>query len=158
MGALDELGDQEVEVGVALAVAVGRHVDRHAACRDREVGAVVEVEAAQEVLVGLAAARVLGGDGAGHGLDQLAGAELGSTLEVLPAGRALVGRPGDAEQVVASMTDVDAVEELRLVGIRLVVGCAPAALRVALRVVVVGLLSPAQRTWRRTDTPTKNTS
>ena len=54
-----QLGDQEVEIRVALAVRVRRHVDRHAGDRRREVGAVIEVEAAQEVLVGLALAAVL---------------------------------------------------------------------------------------------------
>ena len=57
--ALDHLGDDEVGVGEALAVRVRHHVDRHAVDRQREVGAVVGVEAAQEVLVRLAAARVL---------------------------------------------------------------------------------------------------
>ena len=62
----DQLGDQEVDVGIALAVAVGAHVDRHAVDRDGEVGAVVEVEAAQEILVGFALAAVLRDDEAGH--------------------------------------------------------------------------------------------
>ena len=55
--ALDQLRDHEVEVHVALAVPVRRHVDRHAFHARQEVGAVVEVEAAQEILVRLAVAR-----------------------------------------------------------------------------------------------------
>jgi hypothetical protein len=51
---LDQLGNEEADVGVALAVAVGSHVDRHAVDPDGEIGAVVEIEAAQEVLVGFA--------------------------------------------------------------------------------------------------------
>ena len=43
------------------------------ATRRREVGAVIEVEAAQVVLVGLALAAVLADDDAGHGLEHLAG-------------------------------------------------------------------------------------
>ncbi|MRI57291.1 hypothetical protein D8770_25630 [Methylobacterium sp. DB1607] len=42
----DEFGDQEVEVGVALAVSVGADVDRHAIDADGDVGAVVEVDRA----------------------------------------------------------------------------------------------------------------
>src|SRR6202035_1056374 len=48
---VDQLGNQEVEVAVALAMAVGRLVDRDAVDRDAEVRAVVEVEAAQVILV-----------------------------------------------------------------------------------------------------------
>ena len=57
-----------------MAVGVRRHVDRHAGDRRREVGAVIEVEAAQVVLVGLALAAVLADDDARHGLEHFAGA------------------------------------------------------------------------------------
>jgi len=70
---------------------VGWHIDRHAADRDREIGTVVEVESAQEVLVGLATARVLGCDGAGHRLHQLADAQDGPFFEILLARDALTG-------------------------------------------------------------------
>ncbi len=56
---LDHLRNDEVGVGEALSVGVRDHVHRDAVDRNREVGAVVGVEAAQEILVGLAAARVL---------------------------------------------------------------------------------------------------
>ncbi len=52
----DQLGDQEVEIGIALAVAVRAHVDGHVVDGDREIGAVVEIVAAQEILVGFALA------------------------------------------------------------------------------------------------------
>ena len=45
-------------IGVALAVQVGGLVDRHAVDETGEVGAVVQVEPAQQVLVGLALAGV----------------------------------------------------------------------------------------------------
>jgi hypothetical protein len=41
---------------------VGTHVDRHVDDRDRQIGAVVEIVAAQEILVGFALARVLRDD------------------------------------------------------------------------------------------------
>ncbi len=91
---LDELGDQEVEVGIALAVGVGAHVDRHAVEPDREVGAVVEVEAAQKILVGLSFARVLGDDQAGHRLEDLAGPLDRPRVERLTRDALLGGRIG----------------------------------------------------------------
>ena len=67
-----EFGDQEVDVGIALAVPVGAHVDRHAVEPEGKVGAVVEIHAAQEVLIGFAFAAVLGDDQAGRGLEHFA--------------------------------------------------------------------------------------
>lgn len=124
--ALDRLGDDEVHVGVPLTVAMGRLVDRHAAHGDREVGAVVEVEAAEEVLVRLAAARVLRGDRTGYGLDQFAHALDRPPLEVLASGRPLRGGHGDADQVVCALAHLDLLEEAR---------CRPLQLRLARRVV-----------------------
>ena len=69
----DQFGDQEVEVGIALAVRMGAHVDRHVVDRNGEIGAVVEIEAAQEILVGLAVAAVLGDDQAGHDFERFGG-------------------------------------------------------------------------------------
>ena len=89
---LDQLGDDEVEVEIALAVAVAAHVDRHAVDESGEVGAVIEVEAAQEILVGLAGAGMLGGDEARDILRQLAdprdrlGGEVGIADDSLRSG------------------------------------------------------------------------
>ena len=88
----DDLRDHEVQVEVALAVGVGARVDRDAVEVGGEVGAVVEVEAAQEELVRLAGAGVLGGDQAGHGLEQLADPVDGAQLEVEPADAPFRGR------------------------------------------------------------------
>ena len=68
----DQLGNHEIEIGIALAMPMGAHVDRHVVQRDINVGAVIEVEAAQEVLVGLALAAVLGGDQSRHNLEHFA--------------------------------------------------------------------------------------
>ena len=54
-----QLRNQEVGVGIALAVAVGRHIERHAVEVDGEVGAVIELEAAKLILIGLALAAML---------------------------------------------------------------------------------------------------
>lgn len=66
---LDSFGDQEIEVAIALSVLVRTHVDRHAIDKSGEIGPVIEIEAAQKDLVGLAAARVLRGDEAGDVLE-----------------------------------------------------------------------------------------
>ncbi len=53
---LDQLGDEEIQVRVALAVGVGGQVDRYTVDRGGEVRAVIEIEAAQEILVRFAVA------------------------------------------------------------------------------------------------------
>jgi hypothetical protein len=63
---LHQLRNQEIDIGIALAVAMGRHVHRHAVDGNGEVRAMVEVEAAQKILVGFALAGMLGHDQARH--------------------------------------------------------------------------------------------
>ena len=76
----DQFGDQEIEIGIALAVRVRAHVDRHVVDVDREIGAVVEIVAAQEILVGFALAGVLRDDQAGHGFEHSPGRVTGRAL------------------------------------------------------------------------------
>ena len=52
-------------------MGMGSKVNRHAIEVGREVGAMVEIDAAKEILIRLARAAVLSGDHAGHNLDQL---------------------------------------------------------------------------------------
>src|SRR5262249_61846489 len=73
----DQLRNHEVDVRVALPMAVRRHVHRHSGYRLREVGTVIEVESAQVVLIGFALAAVLGDHDAGDGLEHFAGAHEG---------------------------------------------------------------------------------
>src|SRR5258708_13273909 len=49
-----------------MSMGGGTHVGRQVVDRDGQIGAVVEIEAAQEILVGLAVAAVLGDDQAGY--------------------------------------------------------------------------------------------
>ncbi len=81
--ARNQFGNQEIQVGVALAVRVGRHVDRHARDPRCEIGAVIEVVAAQEILVRLAVAGMLGNDHAGHGFENFARAEVRACFDLL---------------------------------------------------------------------------
>ena len=62
----------KIEIGIPLTVRVGAHVDRHLVERDVDIGAVIEVEAAQEILVGFTLPTVLGRDQPGHELEYFA--------------------------------------------------------------------------------------
>ena len=64
---------------------MGRHVDGHAVDLDGEIGAVVEVEATQEILVGFALAGVLGDDQAGHDFQRLADPREGNGVDLRAA-------------------------------------------------------------------------
>ena len=105
--AVDQLGDQEIEIGVALAVGMGRHIDRHAADISGEIGAVVEVEAAQEILVRLAVAGVLGDDQAGHHFQRFAGAQDGHGEQALAGDHAFAAGRGDAFQIFSPGPHLD---------------------------------------------------
>ena len=115
LDAADELGDDEVEIGVALTVGVGRHVDRHAVDRGGEVGAVIEVDAAQVVLVRFALAAVLGDDQAGDAFQQLARSQKRPVLELLRRNGAFGRGVGGTDQVVA-VGDIDGLQRLNSAG------------------------------------------
>jgi len=97
---LDQGGEQEIEVGVTLAMAVGRHVHRQPIDPHGEVGAVVEVEAAQEILVRLALTTVLGGDEAGRELKQLGRARYRTLRELIRQHDALTCGDGTSGEFV----------------------------------------------------------
>ena len=70
---IHQLRHQKVQVGIALAVGMGGHVDGQAIHLERQVRAVVQIEPAQEVLIALALTAVLGGDQPGHQFQQFGG-------------------------------------------------------------------------------------
>jgi hypothetical protein len=107
---VDQLGDEEVEVRIPLAVRVRRHVDRHPLDARLEIGAVIEVEAANEVLVGLSIARVLRDDEPGNRLEQLAFAQERAQTQVRPTDAPLGGCGRYARQVVRTARYVDGRE------------------------------------------------
>ena len=110
---LDELGDDEVHVRIALAMAMRRHVERHAVEERREVGAVVQIEPAHEVLIGLTAARVLRDDQTRDRLQDLARAEQRTLPQLHRARHADGGRIGDPKQAVLPAHDDDLTQRLR---------------------------------------------
>ena len=81
---LDGLGNQEMKIGVTLPVGVAAEVDGEAVDEERDVGAVIGVEPAQEVLLGLAAALMLADHEAGNESQDVGRPPLGAKLEVAP--------------------------------------------------------------------------
>ena len=109
----NQFRDQPVQVHVALAVGVGAHIHRHAIDAGGEIGAVVEVEAAQIVLVGLAAAGVRGDDHARHRLEKFPLAQDRPLGQFHAADHPGAGRDGGPDGVVALGGDDDAVHGRR---------------------------------------------
>jgi hypothetical protein len=67
---------------------------------ERQVRPVIEIEAAEEVLVGFAAAAMLRDDHAGHILDDFRRAQERPKRQVGRPEGALIGRRGNADQIV----------------------------------------------------------
>ena len=88
-------------------MAVAAIVERYAVEETGEVGAVVEVEAAQEILVGLAAARMLRGDQAGDDFEQFADALQRAGVEIGAPDMALRSSVGDADEVLRTPINDD---------------------------------------------------
>ena len=72
-----------MQVRVALTVSVADEIDRHAVDGEREVAPVIYVEAPQEVLAGLAPARVLDHEQAGGDLEDVGRSRVWAQQEVL---------------------------------------------------------------------------
>jgi len=102
---LHELRDQRIEVRVALAVAVAGQVHRDAIQRRGEIRAVVEVEPAQEVLVRLPVAGMLGGDQSGHRLQHLARPLDGPLVQMIASDVSLARRLADLQQGIRPTGD-----------------------------------------------------
>ena len=84
---------------------VRRQVERHVVLVYGKVGAVIEVEAAQEILVRLAAPRVLSDYDAGNCLQYFSHAKCGSLLKLRCAHRSLSGGRSDADHAVLPSGD-----------------------------------------------------
>src|SRR5262249_55262604 len=82
----DEFWNQKMEISKALSMAVAHHVDGNAVDEKRNIGAVIGVEATQEVLVGFPASRVLDGEEPGDCLDDIGGPEPRTKLELARSG------------------------------------------------------------------------
>src|SRR5205823_3949374 len=103
---LDQFRDEKIQIRVALAMSMRTQVDRHAVHRGGEIRSVIEIEAAQKILVGLAVAGMLRDDHAGNDLEQFAAAQERPRLELGRADDALRSRNGHANQIgVAALND-----------------------------------------------------
>ncbi len=94
---LDDLGDQAVEVQIALAMSMRPEIHLNPVDIGGKIRPVIEVEAAQEILIGLAAARVLRGDHTRHGLQQFGGTQQRAHQKVAARYRPFTGGMGDAD-------------------------------------------------------------
>ncbi len=101
---------------------VRRQVQRHPVEKRREVCAVVEVEAAQKILVRFPAARVLRDDDPGNGFQDFTRAHGRSQTQLLRAHRAHRRRIGDANQTVGTAKDDDVRQRRGLGGSQLLRG------------------------------------
>ena len=90
----DGLRHQPIEVGIALAVRVRRQIDRHVVDEDRQIRAVIEIIAAQVILIGLAAVGVHDHGEAGHSFENLAGPRHRAGVDILPGHRHLTRHGG----------------------------------------------------------------
>ena len=88
-------------------MAVGAQIDRKIVYVQCEVGAVIEIETAQEVLVGLASARMLGGDEPGGCLEQFARAQQRANFDIGARHAALAGGDGLTDPPFAAPVDID---------------------------------------------------
>ena len=84
-----QLWDHEIQVGVALPMRMCGHVHRHACEPRREIGAVIKVVAAREILIGFAVARMLRDDQPRHGFQHFARAQQRTLFDPFARGRAL---------------------------------------------------------------------
>ena len=106
---VNELGDDEVRVGVAVAVVVARVVDGDAVDGELEVLPLVRVEAAQEHLLGVARAALVGEQEARRELERVRGVRARDGL-LLVEDELVVGRAVRARLEVA--VDVDLLDLL----------------------------------------------
>ena len=97
---LHKLRDDDVHVRVALAVRVRRQVQRRIVDEDGEIRAVVEIEAAKIILVGLAAAGVLRDDETGNRLQNLSRTKNRTILDLRCTHRSLGAGFGNSDKVI----------------------------------------------------------
>ena len=85
---------------------VRRQVQRHTVEENGEIRAVVEIESAKKILVGLAAAGVLRDDETGKRLQNFSRTKDGTIFEFLCAHRDLAGGSGNSDEVILSALHV----------------------------------------------------
>ncbi len=98
---LEQLRNDEVEIGIALAMSIARPVDRHVVDEIGEVDTVIEIETAQQILVGLAFAGMHRNSQAGYRFEELTDPIDRSKIQLLLGDPTLARGLGNADQVLA---------------------------------------------------------
>jgi len=100
-----ELRNDPIEVHIALAVGVRGQINGDAIDTRGKVGAMVEIKATQEILIGFPAATVLRHGDAGDDFQDFAWAEHWPGFELCLAHPTLRGRPGNPREIISSAGD-----------------------------------------------------
>ena len=116
--AADELGNEEIEIRVAVAMPVRREIHRDARDRRGEIGSVIEVETSQVVLIRLAFSAVLTDHHSRNGFEHLARAHDRTRVELAGGDGSLTGGLGDAHQILCRVLRVSEVRERGFAGDR----------------------------------------
>ena len=114
--AADHLGDDEIEIGIALAVGIGWAIDRHVVDEIGEINAVIEILSTQQKLVGLALACMDRDHEAGYRLQQLSGAENRPQLNLFLRHGPLARGVHRSQQILTRGGDDDIVYRIRARG------------------------------------------
>ena len=114
--ACNQLRDHEIEIGIALPVGVRAHIDGHARDVGREIGPVVEIEAAQEILVRFAGAAVLRDDHARNVFQNLAGAQQRPIVDQLRCYDTCAGRIHGPDCIFVVADHFHGIQHLNAVG------------------------------------------
>ncbi len=90
----DGLRNEPVEISVALPVGMGGQIDRHVVPKRGEVGAVIEIPAAQVILIRFAGVGMLDHHQAGRRLENLTGVRERTSVEIRAGNRHLARHAG----------------------------------------------------------------
>src|SRR6202012_1932355 len=91
---IDRFRHQPVQIRITLPVRMGAQIDRDVVGPDRQVSAVIEIVAAQEILVGFALAAVLRNDETRYRLRYFSRTRDGTRVELHTDQRHLAGHAG----------------------------------------------------------------
>ena len=100
LDAAHQLRDEKAQVRIAMRVCAGRRVHGHTGDHHRKVGAVIQIEAAQVVLIRLALAAVLADDHSGHRLQHFTRTHDRPSIELRRGHRALAGCRCDPDEIL----------------------------------------------------------
>ena len=104
--ATHELGNEKADVRITVRMRTRRRIDRNPGDHGREVGSVIQVEAAQVVLIRFALAAVLAHDETWHGFKDFARAHDRTLVDLRGGHGALARRCRNADEVRRRVLDI----------------------------------------------------